>query len=53
LCRLGKRPTPEKIQKIIKEADKNNTGAIDEGEFVEYMINKKKLKSVTTFWRLD
>lgn len=43
---LGKRPTKEKIQKIMNEADKNGNGLISVNEFVDYMINKKKLKEV-------
>jgi len=42
---LGKRPTPTKINKIISEADKDKSGFVDVNEFVEYMINKKKIKA--------
>jgi len=41
---LGKRPTVAKIRKVFQEADKNKDGSIQSEEFVEYMINKRKLK---------
>lgn len=43
---LGKKPTADKIKKIISAASKKTKDAVTIDEFVEYMVNKKKLKSV-------
>jgi hypothetical protein len=41
---LGKRVTDDKISKIFQEADKDKSGTLDQEEFVDYIIKKKKLK---------
>eukprot|EP01114_Cavostelium_apophysatum_P010083 TRINITY_DN2351_c0_g1_i1.p1 TRINITY_DN2351_c0_g1~~TRINITY_DN2351_c0_g1_i1.p1 ORF type:complete len:553 (-),score=129.69 TRINITY_DN2351_c0_g1_i1:134-1669(-) len=42
---MGKRATKEKIRAIFAAANKDNTGSITKDEFVNYMVNKQKLKA--------
>eukprot|EP01114_Cavostelium_apophysatum_P006910 TRINITY_DN1848_c0_g1_i5.p1 TRINITY_DN1848_c0_g1~~TRINITY_DN1848_c0_g1_i5.p1 ORF type:complete len:524 (+),score=178.29 TRINITY_DN1848_c0_g1_i5:110-1573(+) len=42
---LGMRPTKEKIHAIFASADKDKSGNLSRDEFVEYMVNKQKLKA--------
>lgn len=48
---MGKTPTQDKIRKIIKEANpEEKATTISMNQFVEYMINKQKLKLVSSLW---
>ncbi len=49
---MGKKASPEKIQKIIKEANKAGGTTISMNDFVEYMINKQQLKAVILLYSI-
>jgi Ca2+-binding EF-hand superfamily protein len=44
---IGKKVTNAKMNKIFERADKDKTGSITVQNFVDYMIEKQKLKTVS------